>query len=303
MRYLYHLLPRSTSIGERYAPSSLDAEGFVHTSHRDALVESARLHFAPGTDLVALQIDPRRLDARVELAPTPRGPMPHVHGAIPRDAIVATLDASEWAAAPDRVLGTRFAFVAFRGMTLLDLVGVHDAVSRIATMGFDATCEAEIVSADGSDVWAYGGATVSVAAVRPPLHTFDVVVVAGGHGTRALENDRAVVDWLAAFPSNRLVASVCTGALLLGAAGKLRGKRATTHHLHVPRLAEHGALPVVARLVDEGTVVTAGGVTCSLDLGLHLVEWLEGGEVARKIATQMQVRGALEGTLSFGEAR
>lgn len=289
MRWLYHLLPRSTAIGERYAPESLRTEGFVHTSHRDAVVESARLHFAPGADLVALQIDPRRLDARIDLADTPRGPMPHVHGEIPRDAIVATREIGDMEAAPDRITGTRFAFVAFRGMTLLDLVGVYDPVSRIASMGFDSTSTSTIVAADEALVWSLAGARIEVEAVRPSLAAFDVVIVAGGPSTRALEHDAAVVEWLAAHPANRWVASVCTGALLLGAAGRLRGKRATTHHLHTGRLAEMGATHVNERVVEDGALFTSGGVTCGIDLGLHLVRRIEGEETARAIAKQMEV--------------
>ena len=291
MRWLYHLLPRREALTTPYAPPSLADEGFVHTSYRDEALESARLYFAPGADLVVLQIDPRRLDARVDLATTPRGVMPHVLGAIPEDAIAATRELSEIAECPDRVIGTRFAFVAFDGMTLLDLVGVLDPLSRIASMGFDRSSTCTIVSADGTTVWSSGGATMSVEAVRPPLDAFDVVVVAGGHGTRKLETEAEVIAWLAAYPENRVLASVCTGALLIGAAGRLRGRRATTHHLHLERLSEFGATPISERVVDAWPIVTAGGVTCGLDLGLHLVRIFEGEDVASKIATQMQMPG------------
>jgi len=287
MRWLYHLTPRS----EALAPPSPGREGFVHASFRDAVAESARLHFPPGADLVVLQIDPRRLDARVELADTPRGPMPHVHGAVPADAVRATLDLTEIATAPDRVTGTRIAFVAFEGMTLLDLVGAFDPISRIASMGFDPSATCSIVSATRAQVWTDAGATLETAAVRPPLDAFDVVVVPGGHGTRALERDTALIAWLATYPENRILASVCTGALLLGAAGRLRGRRATTHFLQIERLAEYGATPARERVVDEGQVITAGGVTSALDLGLHLVRRLEGDEVARAIAAQMEWPG------------
>lgn len=149
MRWLYHLVPRDTPLPDRHTPPAFDREGFVHASHRDAVIESARLHFPPGSDLVAWQIDPRRLDASVVLADTPRGSMPHIHGSIPRDAVRARLDLSAISAAPDHVTGTKIAFVAFEGMTLLDLLGALDPVSRIASMGFDPETRVEIIGAAG----------------------------------------------------------------------------------------------------------------------------------------------------------
>jgi putative intracellular protease/amidase/uncharacterized protein (DUF952 family) len=298
-RWIYHLVPRADVPRGDLAPASLEREGFVHGSFRDEVAESARLHFprsgpegSPmGSELVAIPIDPRRAGVRIELATTPRGPMPHLHGVVPADALGAPIELADLASAPDRVLGTRFAFVAFSGMTLLDLVGVLDPVSRIASMGFDPTATCTVIAADTPEVWTHHEARLAVATVRPPLDAFDVVVVAGGHGTRALEHDPEVVAWLTAYPSNRVLASVCTGSLLLGAAGRLRGVPATSHRSALPRLAELGAVITEGRVVDAWPIVTAGGVTCGLDLGMHLVRRLAGDEVAGAIATQMQLPG------------
>lgn len=128
--------------------------------------------------------------------------------------------------------------------------------------------------------------------MRPPLDEFDVLVVPGGFGTRALEADVGIRDWLSSYPSNRITASVCTGSLLLGAAGRLEGRRATTHRSQMSRLAEYGATAVHERVVDEGQLITAGGVTAALDLGLHLVRRLAGSEVAEAIARQMEMPSA-----------
>jgi cyclohexyl-isocyanide hydratase len=303
MRWLYHVVrakdapPQDTSAS--YAPASLAREGFVHASYRDDVAETARLYFPDavaadaGEALVVLQIDPRRLPCPVREEATPRGPMPHVFGPIPLEAVRDRLSLAAVATAPEKVQHTRIAFVAFRGMTLLDLVGVLDPVSRIRSMGFDETLACEVVAATAERVvtsdWQM---RVEAERTRPPLDAYDLVVVAGGVPARTLVNDADVTSWLASFSANRTMASVCTGALLLGAAGRLAGKRATTHHSAKAELSRYDATYVDARVVDEGAVVTAGGVTCGIDLGLHLVRRLEGDDVADKIAAQMHVERA-----------
>lgn len=103
MRWLYHLVPADLALDDPYAPASLAVEGFVHASYQGAVRESARLHFPSGAALHVLQIDPRRLAARIEEAETPRGPMPHVFGPIPRDAVAARLPLDAVDEAPDVV--------------------------------------------------------------------------------------------------------------------------------------------------------------------------------------------------------
>jgi cyclohexyl-isocyanide hydratase len=315
MRWLFHLVrPEELGWGSdgRYAPPSLAAEGFIHASYKDAVAESARLYFkAEERDgLRVLAIDPRRVDVPIDVAATPRGPMPHLRGALPVDA-VRVLGLEDLEVHPDRVKGTRIVLLAYDGMTLLDLVGPLDALSRIASMHFDETtvCEVAALSrALGPDeqlgdppiVWSAWGAELVAARYRPPLDAFDVMIVPGGPGTRVLQNDEAAMAYLGTFPENRLTASVCTGALLLGAAGRLRGKRATTHANERQELARFGATSVEARVVDEGQLVTAGGVTSGIDLGLHLVRRLAGDDAYAKIAAQMEVAvepvgGAVEG--------
>ncbi len=103
MRWIYHLTFADTPVPARYAPASLAAEGFVHGSYRDAVRESARLYFPADRALALWQIDPRRLDVPVVVAATPRGPMPHIHGAIPAEAVRAVLPLDAIDAAPDEV--------------------------------------------------------------------------------------------------------------------------------------------------------------------------------------------------------
>ncbi len=292
MRWLYHVAKKTDLSPDwtEHAPGSLAAEGFVHASYATEVAESARLyyHAVLPAQLVVLQIDPRKVGAVVREDPTPRGLMPHVLGPIPRSAVAKEHTLASLVDAPDRVQGTRVAFVAFSGMTLLDLVGALDPVSRIATMGIDPTLECEVVSATaGPHVFSSFGLAVQAARVRPPLAAYDLVVVAGGPEARGLVSDAEISAWLRAPGPNAFMASVCTGSLLLGAAGYLDGKRATTHETARDLLAAYGATYVHARIVDEGNIITASGVTAAIDLGLHLVARLEGEAVRAKIARQM----------------
>ena len=114
-----------------------------------------------------------------------------------------------------------------------------------------------------------------------------MIVVPGGFGTRSLQHDKAFMDWLRSAETVKLKTSVCTGSLLLGAAGFLKGKRATTHPNAFDELKPYCASVVDQRVVDEGEVLTARGVTSAIDLGLHLVERLAGREARVGIAKQM----------------
>ncbi len=103
VRWLYHVLSVADDLGDPFAPPSLAVEGFIHCSFLPLVAESARRYFAPGARLRVLRIDPARVGAKIEIASTPRGPMPHVLGAIPRSAIVETLTLDALAGAPDFV--------------------------------------------------------------------------------------------------------------------------------------------------------------------------------------------------------
>lgn len=92
MPLLYHVMRADEAIADPYAPATLAQEGFVHCSFASSWRESARLYFPVGAALKVLEIDPARLACEVRVVATPRGPMPHVHGAIPRAAIVRIFD-------------------------------------------------------------------------------------------------------------------------------------------------------------------------------------------------------------------
>lgn len=178
------------------------------------------------------------------------------------------------------------AFVLFDRMTALDLIGFYDAVSRLRSMGIrdDVTwrfcARTEMVSDDR-------GLGLRADHVDQPLDGFDLLFVPGGQGTRTLQHDRAFVDWLRSAAPAPWKISVCTGSLLLGAAGFLHGLRATTHPAALAELTPYCAEVLGTRIVDEGQTITGGGVATSIDLGLHLVERLADHAARKRIARQM----------------
>lgn len=175
------------------------------------------------------------------------------------------------------------AIFVFPRVTTLDFVGVYDALRRVpdVQVRFIGT-EARIVDE--------GGLTFE-AEPWPSLEGLELLIVPGGHGSRPLEDDARCIAYLRGWGRQKPIASVCTGALLLGRAGHLEGLRATTHFGSFDRLAPFCAEVVRhERVVDAGRVVTAGAVASSLDLGLHLVKKHWGDEEAARIARAMHVR-------------
>ncbi|AEG44582.1 DJ-1/PfpI family protein [Isoptericola variabilis] len=122
-----------------------------------------------------------------------------------------------------------------------------------------------------------------------PLH---VLVYPGGWGTRTLAADPAHLEWLRQIRAQTpVIASVCTGALVLAAAGLLGGRPATTHRDHYDDLAEIDPSVVIdteARFVDDGDVVTSAGISAGIDMALHLVARLESPDVARAVRRELQ---------------
>lgn len=112
----------------------------------------------------------------------------------------------------------------------------------------------------------------------------DLVLVPGGLGSRSLLDDAELLDWLREVDrATKWTTSVCTGSLLLGAAGLLEGKRATTNWVQLDALRSFGAEPVGGRFVEDGKIVTAAGVTAGIDMALHLVAREVGPEVAQAV--------------------
>jgi transcriptional regulator GlxA family with amidase domain len=183
----------------------------------------------------------------------------------------------------------KIAFVIYDGLTLLDFAGVYDPLTRLKTMHFleDLTWD---VCAPKERVRSTEGALLVPDRVDNNLAEYDYVIVPGGDGIKNLMQDKAFLRWITVASGTTTIAAVCGGSLLLGAAGMLSTKKATTHPNLMGPL-RHFAREVSAdRIVDEGTIITAGGVTSSIDLGLYLCGKIAGVDVREKIQKQMDYR-------------
>ncbi|MDQ0957538.1 transcriptional regulator GlxA family with amidase domain [Streptomyces sp. B4I13] len=173
----------------------------------------------------------------------------------------------------------QIAIVVFDRFTALDAVGPYEILSRApgAQVVVVAHRRGPVRTETGML-----GLTADKALAEMPSP--DVVVVAGGPGQSALMTDGPLLDWLrAADATSTWTTSVCSGSLLLAAAGLLRGRRATSHWLALDGLTRYGAEPTGERVVFDGKYVTAAGVSSGIDMSLALLGRLAGDDVAQAV--------------------
>lgn len=170
------------------------------------------------------------------------------------------------------------AFLPFPGMTQLDMTGPAQFLSRLPG------AKVHFVSGSLDPVPTDAGFSIVPTATYGEVPAPEIVCVPGGIGVSSVMNDDAAIAWLRqAGATAEWVTSVCTGALILGAAGLLRGYRATTHWAWHHHLARFGAEPVQARTVVDRNRVTGGGVTAGIDFALVLIAEVAGEDVAKAI--------------------
>lgn len=173
----------------------------------------------------------------------------------------------------------RIAILIFEKLAALDAIGPYEVLSRLPGAELDFVApEAGIKHTDTGRLGLE--ATKSIEELTDP----DIVLVPGGEGNRPLLSDERVLDWLrAVHEQTTWTTSVCTGSLVLGAAGILDGKRATGHWVYLEQLRQYGAEPVSERFVEDGKVITAAGVSAGIDMALHLATKVAGDDVAQAI--------------------
>ena len=167
----------------------------------------------------------------------------------------------------------------FEGITALDIVGPYEVLQRLpgAEVKFVGLTRGE-VRTDTKSL-----ALVADFAIDE-ISQADVLVVPGGFATRQLEKNEKLLEWIRAIDAtSTFTTSVCTGSMLLAAAGLLDGKRATCHWASLDRLREYGATPTGERVVEQGKIVTAAGVSSGIDMALTLASRLAGDEIAQAV--------------------
>jgi len=191
----------------------------------------------------------------------------------------------------------RFDILVFDGFDELDAIGPFEVLSSVRSMGADLAVRLvtlapqEMVQGLNGARIATDGVLVITGAERP-----DVLIVAGGGwASRAAHGvftevqrggiQRAVA---AAHAAGSSVAGVCSGGMVLAHAGLTAGRPAITHHTAIEELRQSGAVVTDARVVDDGDVLTSGGVTSGIDLALHLVERFFGADLATSAARRME---------------
>lgn len=178
---------------------------------------------------------------------------------------------------------TRIGLLFFPGMTHLDTTAPQQVLSAMDDVQLHHLWKTkEPVTSDS-------GLTFVPTTTLSECPNLDVLFVGGGGGQIPLMSDDEVLSFLARQGAQaRYVTAVCTGSLLLGAAGLLEGRRATTHWAYTDLLATFGATYEPARVVVDGNRVTGGGVTAGLDFALRLVALLEGDDAARAITLRYE---------------
>jgi transcriptional regulator GlxA family with amidase domain len=177
----------------------------------------------------------------------------------------------------------QIAIPLFDRLTALDAIGPYEVLSRLP--GAEVLFVAAQPGLKRTDTGALAlTAERGLSEVPRP----DIVVVPGGSGTRDQRHDELIAWIQQAHQSSRWTTSVCTGALLLGAAGILDGLRATTHWLFLDQLRAFGAEPTLERVVEQGKVMTAAGVSSGIDMALRLAQLTAGDDVAQAIQLSIE---------------
>lgn len=177
----------------------------------------------------------------------------------------------------------RFGILAFPGVQQLDLTGPYEVFASAKG------AEVHLIWKDLNPLRASTGLMLQPTVALADCPPLDVLCIPGGGGVNALMEDQEVLDFIRARAGQvRYMTSVCTGSLVLGAAGLLRGRRATTHWNAHDFLARFGAIPVEGRIVRDGPLITAGGVTSGIDFGLAVIAELLGQDEAETVQLSLE---------------
>ena len=184
----------------------------------------------------------------------------------------------------------KIAYIVFDGITWLDFIGVYDPISRIKMLNYlpDLTWDVCAYTKIVTDNFGLG---LNPTNIQPNLSDYDAIIIPGGFGTRMLQSNTSFIDWIKTSEPVEYKISICTGSLILGAAGFLQNKNATTNFQEYDTLKPYCQHVSTDRIVEDNKTITAGAVSASLDLGLYLCEKWAGEDAKEDIRKRMDYRG------------
>ncbi len=190
----------------------------------------------------------------------------------------------------------KVAIFVFPGVEELDFVGVYEVLAKAGSMIEDKIwnlanpIHVEIIGNQKQIVCA-NGMIIKVHSLYQGLEDYDLLIIPGGEGIKTFKKKNDFLEDLKQFSKNKKkrIASVCTGALILAWAGLLSGRRATTHHLHRTDLEKFCTVTPKRVVLDEN-IITAGGISASIDLGLKLLEVYYDKKVSKQVAERIEYR-------------
>jgi len=173
----------------------------------------------------------------------------------------------------------KIAILLYQEMTALDAIGPYEVLSRIPNAEVRFAAEKKgLIRTDT------GFLRLSADCDLSDVSEADILLVPGGPGDRRVQQSPSVLDWIRMIhEQTRFTTSVCTGSLILGAAGLLKDLRATTHWARMEALRNLGAEPTSERVVEQGKIVTAAGVSAGIDMALRLVQKISGDDYAQGV--------------------
>ena len=184
----------------------------------------------------------------------------------------------------------KIAYIIFNEITWLDLIGIYDPICRLRSYNYLPDLTWDICSFTNTVADNFG-LEMKPGKIQNSLGDYDAIVVPGGHGTRKLQEDNEFINWIRTSETATYKISICTGSLILGAAGFLKDKKATTNFLEYQALQPYCKEVLRDRIVDDDNIITAGAVTSSIDLGLYLCKKWAGQEAREFIRKRLDYNG------------
>lgn len=169
-------------------------------------------------------------------------------------------------------------FLFYDGMTTLDIIGPHEVLARLPDVTIQRVAKRAGIIQAGFEL------ELNAEYSLFDITQTDILVVPGGGTATSLSHEPEILQWIAAIhKTTQWTTSVCTGSLILGAAGILQGKKATSHWAVLDRLTKWGATPTSKRIVEDGKIITAAGVSAGIDMALLLAAKVAGQSVAETL--------------------